>query len=206
VKTLQQALTDKVIIGATQVGSPTSDYANLIKRTTGAKFDIVHGYSGTGALYLAMARGEVDGMCGFDWSALKAQQPEMLRDKKINILVQVNVRSEPELDAMGVPQPWNFIPDDVDRQAVKLMIDFQQLFGKAYVAPPHVPAERLKILRDAFADVLADKQFLADAEKARLDIEAVSGEDVAATVRNLYAAPPNVVDRLKKITEDSMGQ
>ena len=206
VKTLRQAIEQKSIIGATQVGSPTSDYANLIKRTTGAKFDIVHGYSGPGALYLAMDRGEVDGMCGFDWSALKAQQPQLLRDKKINILVQVNVKSDPELDAMGVPQPWNFIPDDVDRQAVKLMIDFQQNFGKAYVAPPQIPADRLKILRDAFADTLRDEQFLADAKKGRLDIEPVSGEEVGATVKNLYAASPAIVDRLSRITEDTMGK
>lgn len=206
VKTLKQALDEKTIIGATQVGSPTSDYANLIKRTIGAKFDIVHGYGGPGAVYLAMDRGEVDGMCGFDWSALKAQQPQWLRDKKINILVQVNVKSDPELDAMGVPQPWDFIPDNVDRDAVKLMIDFQQNFGKAYVAPPQVPAERLKILRAAFAEVLRDKQFLADAEKGRLDIAQVNGEEVGATVRNLYAASPTIIDRLSKITADTMGQ
>jgi tripartite-type tricarboxylate transporter receptor subunit TctC len=206
VKTLEQALKDKVIIGATQVGSPTSDYANLIKRTTAAKFEIVNGYAGTGALYLAMERGEIDGMCGFDWSALKAQKPELLRDKKINLLVQVNVKSDPELDALGVPQPWKFIPDSLDHQAVELMIDFQQAFGKAYVAPPQVPGDRLKLLRDAFEGVLGDKQFLAEAEKIRIEITPVSGADVAATVRNLYAAPTPVVERLRAITVDAKAQ
>lgn len=202
VKSFNDALAEQAIIGATQPGSPTADYAVVIQRATGAKFRIVKGYSGTGSLYLAMEKGEIDGACGLDWTALKSQQAELLHDNKLNLLVQANIQPDPELARLGVPQPWPFIKNPVNLEAVKLMVDFQQAFGKAYVAPPNVPADRVKILRDGFAAALRDKQLLRDAEKMRLEIAPISGDDVGATVRRLYAAPKEVVDRLKALTAD----
>jgi hypothetical protein len=64
-----------------------------------------------------------------------------------------------------------------------------------------VPAEQVRALRDAFNAVLRDAEFLADAEKLRIDITPQTGEDVQRMVENAYAAPPNVVERLKKIVE-----
>ena len=206
VKSLQDALKQDVVIGATQAGSPTTDYANFLERATGAKFKVVKGYSGPGALYLAMQRGEIDGMCGLDWAALKAQAPDALRDKKINIIVQFDEKPDPELEALGVPQPWRFIHDDLNRKAVKLMVNFEQAFGKAYVTPPAIPVERLAVLRRAFSDVLRDPQFLREAEKLRIDIAAVSGPEVEQTVRNLYQASPAIVQRLKDLTADASGR
>ncbi|MDF2114160.1 hypothetical protein PY365_01135 [Roseiarcaceae bacterium H3SJ34-1] len=200
VKTLEDAMTRKAIIGTTAQGSPTTDYANAIKRAAGAKFDVVYGYSGPGALYYAMERGEIDGVCGIDWTALKAQKPEAVRDKTMNIVVQFNENPDPELQALGVPQPWSFIKDDLDRQAVLLMVNFQQAFGKAYIAPPQTPEDRLSTLRAAFAEVLQDKQFLADAQKQQLDVHIVKAGDVEETVLKLYRAPQPVVERLKELT------
>ncbi len=199
IKTMTDALAAKAIIGATTGGSPTTEYAAFHKNALGAKFDIVPGYRGPGDLFLAMERGEIDGVCGLDWTALKAQQPEWLRDRKLNLLVQDNITPDPELAALGVPQPWPFIKDDIDRRAVELMVSFEQAFGKAYVAPPDTPPEQLKILRDAFAAALRDKDLLADAEKLRIEITPQSGEDVERAVRDLYAAPKPVHVRLRQI-------
>ncbi|MBN9083376.1 MAG: hypothetical protein BGP04_04135 [Rhizobiales bacterium 62-17] len=200
VKTLQEAMTRKAIIGTTAQGSPTTDYANSLKRSTGVKFDIVYGYSGPGSLYYAMERGEIDGVCGVDWTALKAQKPNWVRDKTVNILVQFNENPNEELQALGVPQPWPLIKDDLDRQAVLMMVNFQQAFGKAYIAPPQTPEEHLTLLRTGFAEVLQDKQFLADAEKQQLEIYSVKADEVQETVLKLYRAPQAVVDRLKTLT------
>lgn len=199
IKTFADALSQKAVIGATTGGSPTTEYAAFHKHAMGAKFEIVSGYRGPGDLFLAMERGEIDGVCGLDWTALKAQQPDWLRDKKLNLLIQDNIEPDPELAALGVPQPWTFIKDETDRRAVQLMVGFQQAFGKAYVAPPNVPAERIAILRNAFAAALRDKDLLADARKLRIEITPQSGEDVARVVQELYAAPKPVVERLKKI-------
>jgi tripartite-type tricarboxylate transporter receptor subunit TctC len=201
VRTLQDALTQRAVIGATSAGSPTREYAAMIKHSTGARFEIVSGYKGPPDLFIAMERGEIDGVCGLDWSALKSQQPDWLREKKLNLLVQGSLEPDRELAALGVPTPWAFIKDDVDRKAVELMVGFQQAFGKSYMAPPGVPAEQVRALRDAFNAVLRDAEFLADAEKLRIDITPQTGEDVQRMVENAYAAPPNVVERLKKIVE-----
>ena len=200
-KTLDDARTQRAVIGATSAGSPTREYAAMIKHAAGAKFEIVSGYKGPPDLFIAMERGEIDGVCGLDWSALKSQQPDWLRDRKLNLLVQGALEPDPELAALGVPTPWKYIKDDVDRRAVELMVGFQQAFGKSYMAPPGVPAEQIKILREAFNAVLKDKELLADAERLRIEITPQTGEGVQRVVESAYSAPANVVDRLKKIVE-----
>ena len=201
VKTFADARAYKAIIGATSAGSPTREYAAIHKHAAGAKFEIVSGYKGPPELFIAMERGEIDGVCGLDWAALKSQQPDWLRDKKLNLLVQDALDPDPELAVLGVPTPWGYISDDVDRRAVALMVDFQQAFGKSYMAPPGVPAEQITILRAAFDAVLRDKELLAEAQKLRIEIVPRTGADVQRVVESAYSAPTNVVERLKKIAE-----
>jgi len=201
VRTLADALVRTAIIGATTVGSPTREYAAIVRRALGARFEIVSGYKGPPDLFVAMERGEIDGVCGIDWSALKSQQPEWLKEKKLNILVQGSLQPHPELAQLGVPTPWTYIKDDIDRKAVELMVEFQQAFGRAYMAPPDVPGELVQILREAFSAVLRDPEFLADAGKLRIDITPQAGEDIQQVVDRLYSAPRAVVDRLKQIVE-----
>src|SRR5262245_49003370 len=201
VRTIEDALANKAVVGATSAGSPTREYAAMFKHSTGARFEIVSGYKGPPDLFIAMERGEIDGVCGLDWSALKSQQPDWLKDKKLNLLVQGSLEPDPELAALGVPTPWAFIKDDVDRRAVEVMIGFQQAFGKSYMAPPDVPPGQVSALRDAFNAVLRDREFLADAAKLRIDITPQTGEDVQRMVERAYSAPPNVIDRLKRIVD-----
>jgi tripartite-type tricarboxylate transporter receptor subunit TctC len=201
VRTLQDALSHSAIIGATSVGSPTREYASIIKRTTGARFEIVSGYKGPADLFVAMERGEIDGICGIDWSALKAQQPDWLREGKLNLLVQGALPPHPELASLGVPTPWAYIKDDIDRKAVELMVEFQQAFGRTYMAPPGVPAEALHVLRSAFMAVLRDPDFLVDAKNLRIDVTPQAGEHIQRIVEAVHAAPRQVVERLKQIVE-----
>jgi hypothetical protein len=145
-----------------------------------------------------MERREVDGLCGMDWSSLKSQRPDWIRDRKVNILIQVNLEAEDELTRMGVPQIWPFIKSELDKKAVELIVS-QQVFGRPYVAPPGVPAEQINLLRSAFAATMQDKDFLADAEKARIDITPSSGERVQKVVERLYATPKAVVERAREL-------
>jgi tripartite-type tricarboxylate transporter receptor subunit TctC len=200
-RTFEDALRQRTVIGATSAGSPTREYAAMIKHSTGAQFEIVSGYKGPPDLFLAMSRGEIDGVCGLDWTALKAQQPDWLREKKLNLLIQASMEPHPELKALGVPVPWPYIKNATDRQAVEVMVGFEQAFGKSYLVPPETPADRVAILRRAFADVLKDKEFLAEAEKLRIEITAQSGEEVQRVVEGAYGSTPEVVGRLRKIVE-----
>ena len=89
----------------------TYEYGYMHKRTSGAIYDIVAGYRGTNEMALAMERGEIDGLCGWDWSSFKSQKPEWLRDNKANVLLQVSLEPHPELTKMGVPQVFQFVKD-----------------------------------------------------------------------------------------------
>jgi len=200
IKMFADALTRKAIMGASAVGASTRDYANMHRRSSGALFDLVSGYKGTVDILLAMERREVDGLCGWDWSSLKSQRPDWLRDRKINILVQVGLEAEDELTRMGVPPVWQFVKDDTDRRAVELIIG-QQVFGRPFIAPPGVPSERIATLRAAFAATLKDKEFLAEAEKLRIDVSPSSGQKVQETVEKLYATPKPIVDRARELVK-----
>jgi hypothetical protein len=146
---------------------------------------------------LAMERGEIDGICGWDWSSFKSQKPDWLRDNKANVLLQVSLDPHPELIKMGVPTVFDFVKDADDRKAVELIIS-QTVFQRSYIAPPETPPAQLEVLRAAFDRTMADKQFLEDAEKMRVDIAPMSGQKVQELVRKIYASPKDIVERAKK--------
>jgi tripartite-type tricarboxylate transporter receptor subunit TctC len=198
IKRYEDALRQKSIMGASAAGGSTRDYINMLKKATGAMFDLVAGYKGTAEIFLAMERGEVDGMCGLDWASLKSQRPDWVRNKTVNILAQINLEPDAELAKLGVPQIWSFIKTADDKTAVELIIG-QQVFGRPYLAPPGVAAEPLKLLRAAFDATLKDKAFLADAERTRIDIAPSSGERVQQLVEALYAMPKATVERAKEL-------
>ncbi len=85
----------KTVMGASAAGGSTRDYVNMLRKAAGAQFELVTGYKGTAEIGLAVERGEVDGLCGWDWSSLKSQKSDWLRDKKLNILVQVALEPMP---------------------------------------------------------------------------------------------------------------
>jgi tripartite-type tricarboxylate transporter receptor subunit TctC len=198
IKTFEDAQKSSVIIGASAAGGSTRDYAYLHVNTAGAQFNVVSGYKGTVDIFLAMERAEVDGMCGLDWSSLKSQRPNWISEKKINILVQNSLDSEPELDRMGVPPVWKFIKSEEDKKAVEMVFS-QQIFGRPYLAPPGANPAQVKVLRDAFMATVKDPEFLADAEKSRLDVTPSPGERVQDVVEKLYATPKDTIKRAKEI-------
>ena len=90
-----------------------------------------------------MERGEVDGLCGWDWSSVKSQKADWLRDKKLNILVQVGLDPQQELTEIGVPTIWKFVKKENDRRVAELVVS-QQVFQRSYIAPPGTPPEQVK--------------------------------------------------------------
>jgi tripartite-type tricarboxylate transporter receptor subunit TctC len=192
------ALTHKTRMGSSGLGASTRDYVLFKKKTTGAQFEVVMGYKGSADILLAMERGEIDGICGWDWSSVKSQRPDWLRDGKLNLLVQVAPEPEPELTRLGVPPLWDFIRSEDDRKAVALIIT-QQMFQRPYLAAPGVPQAQVAILRSAFEATMRDQQFLADAQKTRIDINPLNGAALQDLVAKIYATPKSVVERAKEI-------
>ncbi|MPZ41638.1 MAG: hypothetical protein GEU95_27060 [Rhizobiales bacterium] len=198
IKSFAAAQKNKTVLGASAAGGATRDYAYLHNHTAGTKFEVVSGYKGTVDIGLAMERGEVDGLCGWDWSSVKSQKGEWVRDKKINLLVQVGLDPHPELTDLGVPTIWTFIKDENDRKVVELVVS-QQIFQRSYIVPPGTPPEQIKLLRAAFDATMKNQQFLADAAKMKISITPRSGQQVQDVVSKLYATPKELVERARAV-------
>src|SRR6266850_4705869 len=198
IKSFADAQKAKTIVGASAAGGATRDYAYLHNHTAGTKFEVVSGYQGTVDIALAMERGEVDGLCGWDWSSVKSQKSDWVRDRKINILVQVALEPEGELTRLGVPHIWQFVARPDDRKVAELVVS-QQVFQRSYIAPPGTPAEQINILRTAFDATMKDVDFLADAEKMKLSITPLSGIKVQELIERLYKTPKDFVERAKTV-------
>ncbi len=197
IASMEDAQKVKAKFGGSGPNDSTYEYAYMHKHTSGALWDIVSGYRGTPDMALAMERGEIDGMCGWDWSSLKSQKPDWLRDNKANVFLQVSMEPHPELTKMGVPTVFQHVKTDEARKVVELIIS-QTIFHRSYIAPPGTSPAQIEILRAAFDKTMTDPQFLADAEKVRIDIEPLSGVKVQDVVQKLYASPKDIVERARK--------
>ena len=197
IKTFDDALTQKASFGGVSTSDSTRGYGYMHKKTSGAKYDVVSGYSGTAEIALAMERGELDGVCGWDWASFKSQRPDWIRDHQANLLLQVGLEPNEELTRMGVPSVFKYITNEDDRKVVELIIS-QQVFQRSYIAPPGLPAELLETLRSAFDATMRDQDFLHDAETIRIDISPLPGAKVQELVQKIYAAPKDVVARARQ--------
>ncbi len=197
IKTFEDAQRITTIAGTAGNGSSSRDYAFLHKNTSNAKFNLVGGYEGMANLFLALERGEIDTICGFDWASVKAQRPNFVRERKINILVQAGLEPFSELTQLGVPEIWKFTQGDRNRDIIRLVVA-QQLFGRPFMVPPGTPKERVDILRAAFDKAFTDPELLADAAKMGADITPASGLKVQQTIQNMYGASPDLVSAAAK--------
>lgn len=196
-KTFKDAFTSEITLAASQAGGSTRDFPTLSNNILGTKFHIISGYAGTHEMTLAVERGEVDGVCGFSWPSLLAQHPDWASSGKVRVLVQEAIKGHPDLDKQGVPLALDYARTQEDRQVLELVYT-QEIFGRPYVLPPGVPADRVAALRQAFIATLADTRLLADAKKMHLDIKPVSGVEIQALVTKMYGAPKAVIDRARR--------
>ena len=166
---------------------PTADgeqFARVMNEVIGTKIEIVSGYGGGGAINLAMENGEVEGRCGWSWSSVVASQKEWLDSGRIKVLVQMGSTAHPDLP--DVPTLSSLIETPEDKALVNLILARQAL-GRPYLAPPDVPQERIRLLRDAFEATLSDPDFVKEAEQAGLELNYLNGEKIQSIVEDVYA-------------------
>jgi tripartite-type tricarboxylate transporter receptor subunit TctC len=191
-------LTKELAIGGTSSGSQVVDFPVVERNLLGVKFKLTPGYQGTREVGTAIERGEVQGICGVGWSTLKVQYPDVLAGTSFGkIFAQEDMKGDPELNTAGVPLISSLAKTDLQRQVLEILYSQNDL-SRPYVAPPGVPADRLAILQKGFLDALASKELQADAAKMRVDVSAMSGEDIRAYVQKLYQSPP---EAMKVLTE-----
>jgi tripartite-type tricarboxylate transporter receptor subunit TctC len=196
-RTFEDALARETLIGGDTSGGSLFDYANFLRNEVGAKFKVIRGYKGSVDITLSMERGEVEGICGLDWSSLRGQKPHWVKDKLMHVILQVGLDEHAGLAKDGVPGLWKYVKDDDTRAVLELIVS-QQVFGRPFLVPPGTPDDRVAILRKAFDATMKDKAFLADAQKVGLEIEPASGQRVQDVVAKLYASPAAIVTRARK--------
>jgi len=189
---IEDVFTKQMIIGGTGPSDDTVQFPEVLNGVLGTKFKIISGYPGGNDVVLAMERGEVEGRCGWSWSTITATHPDWVKDKKIHLLVQLALEKHPDLP--NVPVIVDFAKTTEQRQIIKLIFA-RQVVGRPYLAPPGIPKDRLEILRKAFMETMVDKDFLADANKSKLEITPVTGDKVEALVKEIYETPPAVAQK-----------
>ncbi len=192
IKTWEDVLAKELIVGGTGSGADTDTFPLLLKNMFGAKLKLISGYPGGNDVLLAMERGEVGGRCGWSWSSVKAKKRDWVRDGKVNVFLQMSVAKHPDLP--DVPLVMDLAKTTEDKQILKLIFA-RQVMGRPYLAPPEVPAERVKALRRAFEATLQDPEFLAEAEKAKLEINLVTGTEIEELLTEIYAAPKEIAEK-----------
>ena len=194
VKTLDDAMTKDMVMGGNAPGGAPHDTPIMLNNLLGTKFKLVAGYPGTQEIALAVERGEVGGICGFGWTSLMSQQPQWVTENKINILVQIAMEPYPALERMGVPMIWKWVKTDEQRQVLEFLMA-EQVYGRPFLAPPNIPADRLAALRESFMATMKDPEFLADAEKLGIEIDPVSGEKFETLIKHVAASPPAIIEK-----------
>ena len=194
IKTAKDLYEREMVVGTT--GTSTLSYPMLLKTILGMRLRLVSGYAGTAGLMLALERGEVEAMCGQIYDAVKTQRPDWLAKGLVRPVVQIGLEKAAELGDVG----WamELARTDEDRRVIALVVG-STFMGRPFLAPPGVPAERREALRKAFAATMKDPQFLADAEKHKLDVSPVSGADIEAFVASAYATPGPIIERAKAV-------
>jgi tripartite-type tricarboxylate transporter receptor subunit TctC len=193
VKTFQDAFTHELILGASNEGGSTRDFAAMLNNLLGTRMRIVTGYPGSNEIMLALERNEVQGTCGVGWSSVAPQRARLLDSGLARVLVQLATTGHPELDRMGVPLAIDFAKTDDARSAMELVYS-QLIFGRPYVLPPGVPLDRVAALRRAFMATLTDQETVAEAKGMQLDLDPLSGEAVQAAVAKAYATSKHIVE------------
>jgi len=188
----------QVKLGAIGRGTSGTDDTKLLAAATGFPLQLIEGYKGTADIRVAAETGELDGTCSFGWQSAKVTWANALKARQVHVVLQTMLESHPELK--GVPLAVEYAKTD---EGKKLLQIASEIYGKQrlYSLPPQVPAERVRVLQKAFTATLKDSQLLAEAEKAKLEIDPIDGPGIEKMVNGLYEMEPGIVNRVKQILE-----
>jgi hypothetical protein len=133
-----------------------------------------------------------------NWSTLKAINSNWITEKKIRLLAQWALQKSPELG--DIPLFLDLAKSEADRDALRLMLGRLE-YGRPFFLPPNVPAARIEALRRAFDATLKDPSYLAEAEKLKIEVDPLSGEQVGALVEQVSRTPADIVARVRAAME-----
>ena len=183
-------------IGGVAPGGGTDDIPKVLKATLGLPLQMVSGYKGTGPVRLAFNAGEVQGISNSLESFRSTWRAEL--DKgEVTYLVQANLKPHPDIP--NVPWAADLTKNEEARKLILTSARVNGVLNRFYVLPPGTSKDRVLVLRKAFMDTMKDPEFVADAQKAKLDLDPIDGEEIQKQVRELFNLEPPLVAKLREI-------
>lgn len=184
-----------VKLGGIGGGAP-DEIAKMLKATLGLPIQLVAGYKGTAAIRLAAESGEIAGGC-WTWDSIRATWRKAVETGEAVVVLQI--LSKPHHELPNVPLAVSYAKSEATRKLIEVGIQDPSDYYRPYVFPPGTPKDRVQTLRKAFLDVLKDPALVAEAEKAKLDIEPVTAEELEKSVAGLFKLDPALLAKLKEI-------
>jgi tripartite-type tricarboxylate transporter receptor subunit TctC len=194
VKSAKDLTEKQLVVGDTGPGTGTRSYPKVLNDLLGYKFKLVSGFRSSADVFLAMERGEVEGICE-SLDSVNQRKPEWIPNKTVNVLLQAGSAPHPALK--DVPFVLDLAQDDQQRAVLEFLYAGQSI-GRPFVAPPDLPPERLKLLRDGFTAMMTDPEFVAEVKRNKFDLEPEDGEHLAELIRKIYATPRSIIERVGK--------
>jgi len=173
---------------------PLTQFPTALRNLLGVKIKLIQGYRGSADIRLAMARGEVHGVCGIPLSTVKTEWRDDYGAGRFKLILQLGHDKDPALG--DLPHVYQYAKTDDDRKLFDLIFGLQKI-GRPFAAPPKIPDDRAQALRSAFLATLDDDAFKAEAAKLQLDLTPMTGGEVADFVRQIYSSPPAIVARAR---------
>ena len=195
VQSVEDLTKTAVILGAVGPGSGSYNYPKALAGIFDFQMRIISGFPGSADVFLAMDRGEVDGMCE-SLDSVHSKRPGSLESKKLLVLFQGGTDRHPEL--RDAPFILDMARTEEEKQAITFLYAGQGL-GRPFIAPPALPPGRLAVLRAAFDATMLDPEFKADVEKQKLELDPRSGAALEDLIKRLYATPPEVISRISNL-------
>jgi tripartite-type tricarboxylate transporter receptor subunit TctC len=194
VKNVRDLFHKELIVGDTGPGTGTRSYPKALNELLGMKFRLVGGFQSSADVFLAMERGEVEGFCE-SLDSIKNRRPDWIANKTVAVLFYGASESNPALQ--DIPFILDLARNDEQKRILEFLYAGQGI-GRPFVAPPDLSPERLRMVRDAFAATMKDPAFIAEAHTRNLELDPIEGEDLANIVRNIYATPSAIVEKVAK--------
>jgi tripartite-type tricarboxylate transporter receptor subunit TctC len=194
-----QSIDDLKRIELTAAGTGPGNVAEivptLLNAVIGTKFKIIRGYPAANESMLAMERGEVES-AAVNWATVKTAKAQWLRERKVKVILQDLTTRGPELP--DVPALGELGDTAEAKQLIGLYANTGAI-GRSFFAPPGLPGATAKVLRDGFAAMTRDAEFIADANKINADLDIGSGEDVQKAIEQTLHVPEAVLQRARMI-------
>ena len=183
-----------VKMGGLVSGSGPDRVTRVLRAALGFPTHIVVGYKGTADVRMAVDTGELAGAC-FNWVSMRAAWSSALQAGDVNVVLQAAPKPHPDL--VSVPLATDLARDPESRRLIELENHWVDALVRLYTLPPGTPEDRVQILRRAFLATLRDPGFLAEMERARLEVEPVPGEEIQRIVADLFRLDPAMLAKLK---------